>query len=79
VLVEQRRQAYNLFRPHSALGYMSPAPESWQPCTKASASSRQPHRADLMDDENLVKLRVSYLGQFGHCVDYSTNDFSTGC
>lgn len=31
VLVEQWRKEYNLFRPHSALGYRPPAPEALEP------------------------------------------------
>jgi transposase InsO family protein len=54
VLVEQWRQAYNTVRPHSALGYRPPAPETWQPCAVASATPRQPHRDGLIDDENLT-------------------------
>jgi transposase InsO family protein len=35
VLIERWRQEYNTFRPHSALGYRSPAPEVmlWRPPT----------------------------------------------
>lgn len=31
VLIEEWRQEYNQFRPHSALGYRPPAPETFQP------------------------------------------------
>ena len=31
VLIERRRQHYNMIRPHNALGYRPPAPKAWQP------------------------------------------------
>jgi hypothetical protein len=31
VLAERWRVHYNTIRPHSSLGYRSPAPEAWQP------------------------------------------------
>jgi putative transposase len=31
VLAERWRVHYNTIRPHSSLGYKSPAPEAWQP------------------------------------------------
>jgi transposase InsO family protein len=54
VLVERWRQDYNTIRPHSALGYRPPAPEARQPCAVASATPRQPHRAGLIEGENLT-------------------------
>ena len=40
VLVERWRQDCNTIRPHSALGYRPPAPESRRPCPLASATPR---------------------------------------
>ena len=54
VLVERRRQDYNTIRPHSALGYRPPAPEARQPCAVAAAAPPQPHRAGLIEGENLT-------------------------
>jgi putative transposase len=34
VLAERWRVHYNIIRPHSSLGYRSPAPETWQTETK---------------------------------------------
>ncbi|MEE8593705.1 MAG: transposase, partial [Candidatus Bipolaricaulota bacterium] len=40
ILIERRRQEYNTFRPHSALGYRPPAPEAvWLPPTSPSLQS----------------------------------------
>ena len=38
VLIERWRQEYNMFRPHSSLGYRPPAPEAieWPPPASAS-------------------------------------------
>ena len=54
VLIEHWRQASNTVRPHSALGYRPPAPEARQPCAAASATPPQPHRACLLEGENLT-------------------------
>ena len=34
MLAERWRVHYNTIRPHSSLGYRSPAPETWQPAVK---------------------------------------------
>ena len=49
VLIERWRQHYNTIRPHSALGYRPPAPETLQPCVVATAAPPQPHRAGLLE------------------------------
>jgi transposase InsO family protein len=54
VLIERWRQDYNTIRPHSALGYRPPAPEARQPCAVAAAAPPQPHRAGLLEAENLT-------------------------
>ena len=54
VLIERWRRHYNTVRPHSALGYRPPAPETWQPCAAASATPQRPHRAGLSDDQPLT-------------------------
>ena len=46
VLIERWRKAYNTVRPHSALGYRPPAPESRHPSPLASATPQQVDRGD---------------------------------
>ncbi len=41
VLIERWRRGYNTLRPHSALGYRPPAPESRRPSPLASATPPQ--------------------------------------
>ena len=54
VLIERWRQHYNTIRPHSALGYRPPAPETLQPCVVATAAPPQPHRAGLLEGKTLT-------------------------
>jgi transposase InsO family protein len=42
ILTERWRRVYNQVRPHSALGYRPPAPETIQPLPPGSASLRPP-------------------------------------
>jgi putative transposase len=42
ILIERWRQIYNQIRPHSSLGYRSPAPETWL----VDSLSRDPSRVD---------------------------------
>lgn len=44
VLIERWRQHSNTIRPHSALGYRPPVPESLQPCAVAEAQPQRPLR-----------------------------------
>jgi len=44
VLMGRWRQEYNRFRPHSALGYRPPAPETIEPLPPGFATLRQPAR-----------------------------------
>ena len=46
--------SYNTVRPHSALGYRPPAPETLQPCVVATATPPQPHRAGLLEGKTLT-------------------------
>lgn len=46
VLIERWRMQYNTVRPHSALGYQPPAPETWlvvEPNSAALRSAQQPY------------------------------------
>src|SRR6267378_3340716 len=61
VLAERWRAHYNTIRPHSSLGYRSPAPEAWQPEVKPGYGEVEskvpfplPHTLDR--DEILTKL-----------------------
>ena len=54
VLIEQWRQHHNTVRPHSALGYRPPAPESLQPCAVTTATPSRPCRAGLLEAKNLT-------------------------
>src|SRR3954463_11261598 len=54
VLIERWRRAYNTIRPHSSLGYQSPAPEAIKPCSLASATSQQANRAGLLATPTLT-------------------------
>jgi len=54
LLIERWRQHYNTVRPHSALGYRPPAPETLQPCVAATAAPPQPHRAGLLEGKTLT-------------------------
>ncbi|MCU1251005.1 MAG: Integrase catalytic region [Edaphobacter sp.] len=40
VLAERWRVHYNTIRPHSSLGYRSPAPETWQPEVKTGGMEK---------------------------------------
>ncbi|GAB4141274.1 MAG: hypothetical protein Tsb009_11000 [Planctomycetaceae bacterium] len=42
-LTDPRRREYNKVRPHSALGYRSPAPEAFGPYLPASATLQRPN------------------------------------
>ena len=53
VLIERWRQHYNMIRPHSALGYRSPAPEAFLSCPPASATLRLASSSALEIDQNL--------------------------
>jgi len=57
VLIERWRQHYNTIRPHSALGYRPPAPESLQSCAVATAAPPQPHRTGLLEGKTLAENR----------------------
>jgi hypothetical protein len=48
------KAAYNTVRPHCVLGYRQPVPEARQPCAVATATPPQPHRAGLLEGENLT-------------------------
>jgi putative transposase len=54
VLIERCRQHANNVRPHSALGYRPPAPESLQPFAVATAAPPQPQRAGLLEGKTLT-------------------------
>jgi putative transposase len=61
VLAERWRVHYNTIRPHSSLGYRSPAPETWQPEVKTGygeveSKVRFPLPHTLDGDEILTKL-----------------------
>jgi transposase InsO family protein len=45
VVIEQWRQHYNRIRPHSALGYRPPAPETKTPCLTMESRLRETQRA----------------------------------
>jgi transposase InsO family protein len=47
ILIERWRVHYNRVRPHSALGYRPPAPETTLPDGACSATLRRPHQAGL--------------------------------
>ena len=47
VLIERWREEYNTVRPHSSLGYRSPAPEATLPSTACSATLHKPLKANL--------------------------------
>ena len=49
VLIERWRQEYNTVRPHSSLGYRSPAPEAVLPLAACSATLRTPLRAEFLE------------------------------
>ena len=54
VLIERWRQEYNTLRPHSALGYRPPAPESRPPHKSTSATLQRPCAAALLTTEPLT-------------------------
>ena len=54
VLIERWRQHYNTIRPHSALGYRPPTPESWQPRAFAEAHAKRTHGAGLLEGKILT-------------------------
>jgi transposase InsO family protein len=63
VLAERWRVHYNTIRPHSSLGYRSPAPETWQPKMKTGYGEVEskvrfplPHTLDR--DEILTKINA---------------------
>ena len=47
VLIERWRRHYNTARPHSSLGYRSPAPEAIQPASFASATPQRTKQAGV--------------------------------
>jgi putative transposase len=49
ILVERWRRHYNTVRPHSALGYVPPAPEATQPRPSGLASLSLPTSAELAE------------------------------
>ena len=63
VLAERWRVHYNTIRPHSSLGYKSPAPETWQPEVKTGygeveSKVRFPLPHTLDGDEILTKINA---------------------
>ena len=63
VLAERWRVHYNTIRPHSSLGYRSPAPETWQPEMKTGygeveSKERFPLPHTLDGDEILTKINA---------------------
>ena len=54
VLIERWRREYNTLRPHSALGYRPPAPESRPPHKSTSATLQRPCAAALLTTEPLT-------------------------
>jgi len=56
VLIERWRRHYNTLRPHSALGYRPPAPETILPHAADLASAAQGLRADRHFKDGLKSL-----------------------
>jgi transposase InsO family protein len=55
VLIERWRQEYNKVRPHSALGYRSPAPEAIEPRDACEASGAPPLQLHTQSPKNASK------------------------
>ena len=68
VLIEQWRRHYNTIRPHSALGYRPPAPQTIQPHRGDPPSALEGLQADRRFPESLTRLnqRVAPTVEAGH-------------
>ena len=64
VMTARWRRDYNAARPHSALGYVAPAPEATQPWLSSSASLNSPATGDTA--VTLTWRLVPHMGEVTH-------------
>ncbi len=72
VLIERWRIEYNTIRPHSALGYRSPAPEAVVPLSSGSAPLRR------TTTERKTRTRVSLTKRLVSSVGAGQNEHAAG-
>ena len=66
VLAERWRVHYNTIRPHSSLGYHSPAPEAWVPDNNLTGRGEPPSGSYLNTPKAALHYRIQLVQKIGH-------------
>ena len=66
VLAERWRVHYNTIRPHSSLGYHSPAPEAWVPDNNLMGRGEPPSGSYLNTPKAALHYRIQLVQKIGH-------------